>query len=139
VRSATGAHNHRLVGAPDQGAGSSGPETESLAVGRPLGSIQQYPLNITAEGQQVNISTGVVNATVDNSLYSGDNLVVYQVNKVLLPPALFGSSSAHLAQEEGEDAGDVSPDAIASLAAARVAGGGVAAAVLALACVWWGL
>jgi uncharacterized surface protein with fasciclin (FAS1) repeats len=57
----------------------------------------QYPLNITAEGQQVNISTGVVNATVDNSLYSGDNLVVYQVNKVLLPPALFGSSSAHLA------------------------------------------
>jgi hypothetical protein len=39
--SATGAHNHALVGAPDQGAGSSGPpETESLAVGRPLGSIQ---------------------------------------------------------------------------------------------------
>jgi hypothetical protein len=57
----------------------------------------QYPLNITAEGQQVNISTGVVNATVENSLYSGDNLVVYQVNKVLLPPALFGSSSAPLA------------------------------------------
>jgi hypothetical protein len=34
-----------LVGAPDQGAGSSGPpETESLAVGRPLGSIQQFLL-----------------------------------------------------------------------------------------------
>jgi hypothetical protein len=30
-----------LVGAPDQGARSNGPETESLAVGRPLGSIQQ--------------------------------------------------------------------------------------------------
>jgi hypothetical protein len=30
-----------LVGAPDQGAGSGGPpETKSLAVGRPLGSIQ---------------------------------------------------------------------------------------------------
>jgi hypothetical protein len=42
MRSATGAHNHELVSAPDQGAGSSGPpETESLAVGRPLGSIQQ--------------------------------------------------------------------------------------------------
>jgi hypothetical protein len=42
MRSATGTHNHELVGAPDQGAGSSGPpETESLAVGRPLGSIQQ--------------------------------------------------------------------------------------------------
>jgi hypothetical protein len=41
MRSATGAHNQELVDAPDQGAGSSGPpETESLAVGRPLGSIQ---------------------------------------------------------------------------------------------------
>jgi hypothetical protein len=37
MRSATGAHNQELVGAPDQGVGSSGPETESLAVGRPLG------------------------------------------------------------------------------------------------------
>jgi hypothetical protein len=46
VRSATGAHNHELVGAPDQGAGSSGPpETESLAVGRPLGSIQQFSVD----------------------------------------------------------------------------------------------
>jgi hypothetical protein len=41
MRIATEAHNQELVGAPDQGAGSSGPETESLAVGRPLGSIQQ--------------------------------------------------------------------------------------------------
>jgi hypothetical protein len=41
MRSATGTHNQELVSAPDQGAGSSGPpETESLTVGRPLGSIQ---------------------------------------------------------------------------------------------------
>jgi hypothetical protein len=46
MRSATGAHNQELVGAPDQGAGSSGPpETESLAVGRPLGSIQHNYIN----------------------------------------------------------------------------------------------
>lgn len=110
----------------------------------------QYPLNITAEGQQVNISTGVVNATVDNSLFSGDNLVVYQVNKVLLPAALFGSSAPAPApiapvKKKGKtpasvadapDAGDVSPDATASHAAARMAGSGVAAA-LALAGVWW--
>jgi SWI/SNF-related matrix-associated actin-dependent regulator of chromatin subfamily A3 len=45
MRSATGTHNQELVGAPDQGAGSSGPpETESLAVGSPLGSIQQLAL-----------------------------------------------------------------------------------------------
>jgi hypothetical protein len=40
MRSATGVHNQELVGAPDQGVGSSGSETESLAVGRPLESIQ---------------------------------------------------------------------------------------------------
>jgi hypothetical protein len=52
VRSATGAHNQELVGAPDQGAGSGGPpETKSLAVGRPLGQsnshgcgFQDFPL-----------------------------------------------------------------------------------------------
>lgn len=111
----------------------------------------QYPLNITAEGQQVNISTGVVNATVDNSLYSGDNLVVYQVNKVLLPAALFGSSAAPApapiapAKKKGKtpasvadapDSGDVSPDATASHAATRITASGVAGAV-ALAGVWW--
>jgi hypothetical protein len=50
MRSATGAHNQELVGAPDQGAGSSGPETESLAVGRPLGSIQQVLLGKGGHG-----------------------------------------------------------------------------------------
>ncbi|GJN37411.1 hypothetical protein PR202_gb26364 [Eleusine coracana subsp. coracana] len=111
----------------------------------------QYPLNITAEGQQVNISTGVVNATVDNSLYSGDNLVVYQVNKVLLPSALFGSPApapaplapakkkgktpASSVADAPDSTGDASPDATVSVAAGRVTGGGVA--VLALAGVWW--
>jgi uncharacterized surface protein with fasciclin (FAS1) repeats len=110
----------------------------------------QYPLNITAEGQQVNISTGVVNATVDNSLYSGDNLVVYQVSKVLLPPALFGSpapapsplaplkkgKTPKSVADAPDGADDASPDATASLAAPKVTGSGVAAAVLALAGVW---
>jgi hypothetical protein len=41
TRSATGVYNHQLVGAPDQGARSNGPETRSHSVGRPLGSIQQ--------------------------------------------------------------------------------------------------
>jgi hypothetical protein len=43
TRSATGAHNHQLVGAPDQGVRSNGPET-SHAVGHPLRSIQQIKL-----------------------------------------------------------------------------------------------
>ncbi|CAH2041048.1 unnamed protein product [Thlaspi arvense] len=40
---------------------------------------------------QVNISTGVVNATVDNTIYTDSKLAVYQVNQVLLPLSLFGS------------------------------------------------
>ncbi|KAL6848147.1 hypothetical protein ACP4OV_022275 [Aristida adscensionis] len=112
----------------------------------------QYPLNVTSEGQQVNISTGVVNATVDNAIYSGDKLVVYQVNKVLLPLALFGAPApapAPLAPArkkgktpssvaEAPDA-DASPDATASHAAARGTGGGLAAALALAGAVWWGL
>jgi hypothetical protein len=52
VRSATGAHNQELVGAPDQGAGSGGPpETKSLAVGRPLGSIQHSAFTYSKQGE----------------------------------------------------------------------------------------
>uniref|UniRef100_A0ACD5VJH5 Uncharacterized protein n=1 Tax=Avena sativa TaxID=4498 RepID=A0ACD5VJH5_AVESA len=118
----------------------------------------EYPLNVTSMGsQQVNISTGVVNATVDNTLYTGDQLVVYQVSKVLLPMAIAGTPApapAPLAAltpkgkktpavssgadaPEAEASSDVSPAAPARV----VTGGGVAVVhVLALlAWVWWGL
>lgn len=49
----------------------------------------EYPLNITTSGNQVNITTGVVNTTVSNSLYSDGQLAVYQVDQVLLPLAFF--------------------------------------------------
>ncbi|XP_015693691.2 fasciclin-like arabinogalactan protein 11 isoform X1 [Oryza brachyantha] len=114
----------------------------------------QYPLNVTAEGQQVNISTGVVNATVDNTLFTGDNLVVYQVNKVLLPMAIYGTPApapAPLAptKKKGKtpatsvadapEAADATPDATPSLAAARVTAGAGVGVVLALVSVWLGL
>ncbi|KAJ7972416.1 Fasciclin-like arabinogalactan protein [Quillaja saponaria] len=54
----------------------------------------QYPLNVTTSGNQVNITTGVVNATVANTIYSDSQLAVYQVDQVLLPLALFGSPAA---------------------------------------------
>ncbi|PUZ58150.1 hypothetical protein GQ55_5G486800 [Panicum hallii var. hallii] len=136
------------------------PQSQFDTVSNPLrtqagsSSPGEYPLNITSVGgQQVNISTGVVNATVDNTLYSGDNLVVYQVNKVLLPAKLFGTTEAPApaplapAKKKGKtpasvadspEAAEASPDATTSLAAARVTGGRLAAA-LALAAVWWGL
>ncbi|KAK9280064.1 hypothetical protein L1049_013749 [Liquidambar formosana] len=53
-------------------------------------SKYQFPLNVTTAGNQVNVSTGVVNATVDDTIYSDNRLAVYQVDKVLLPMSIFG-------------------------------------------------
>ncbi|XP_040993541.1 fasciclin-like arabinogalactan protein 12 [Juglans microcarpa x Juglans regia] len=49
----------------------------------------EYPLNVTSMGNQVNISTGVVNASVSGTVYSDNRLAVYRVDKVLLPMDLF--------------------------------------------------
>lgn len=38
----------------------------------------------------MNITTGVVDTTVSNTIYSDTQLAVYQVDQVLLPMALFG-------------------------------------------------
>ncbi|XP_040991132.1 fasciclin-like arabinogalactan protein 12 [Juglans microcarpa x Juglans regia] len=48
-----------------------------------------YPLNVTSVGNQVNISTGLVNASVSGTVYSDNQLAVYQVDKVLLPLDIF--------------------------------------------------
>ncbi|KAJ1395956.1 FAS1 domain [Sesbania bispinosa] len=50
----------------------------------------EYPLNVTTSGNQVNVTTGVVDTTVSNTIYTDNQLAVYQVDKVLLPMALFG-------------------------------------------------
>ncbi|KAJ4830164.1 Fasciclin-like arabinogalactan protein 11 [Turnera subulata] len=54
----------------------------------------EFPLNVTTSGNQVNITTGVNTGTVANSIYTDGQLAVYQVDQVLLPLQLFGSSSA---------------------------------------------
>ncbi|KAJ3686701.1 hypothetical protein LUZ61_015865 [Rhynchospora tenuis] len=84
------------------------PTSEFATVSNPLttqaGNSEngEFPLNVTAAGQQVNISTGVVNATVDNSLYSDGQLAVYQVNQVLLPQSIFGAHSPAAAPAPAE-------------------------------------
>lgn len=74
------------------------PQTQFQTVSNPLrtqaGDTSGYPLNVTSSGNQVNITTGVVNATVANSVYSDGQLAVYQVDQVLLPMALFGPTPA---------------------------------------------
>ncbi|XP_076894133.1 fasciclin-like arabinogalactan protein 11 [Bidens hawaiensis] len=59
----------------------------------------KFPLNVTAAGNQVNVTTGVVDTTVSNSIYTDGTLAVYQVDKVLLPMSLFGTPSPAPAPE----------------------------------------
>ncbi|KAL3530587.1 hypothetical protein ACH5RR_009909 [Cinchona calisaya] len=53
-------------------------------------SSARFPLNVTTSGNQVNVSTGVDDATVANTIYTDNQLAVYQVDNVLLPLSLFG-------------------------------------------------
>ncbi|KAJ7947792.1 Fasciclin-like arabinogalactan protein, partial [Quillaja saponaria] len=46
-------------------------------------------LNLTSTGSHVNITTGVVNTTIAGTIYSDNQLAVYQVDKVLLPLDFF--------------------------------------------------
>ncbi|XP_030494114.2 fasciclin-like arabinogalactan protein 11 [Cannabis sativa] len=55
----------------------------------------QYPLNVTTStSNQVNITTGVVNATVSNTVYTDGQLSVFEVDQVLLPLDIFGTATA---------------------------------------------
>lgn len=62
----------------------------------------EFPLNVTTSGNQVNITTGVVNTTVSNSIYSDGQLAVYQVDRVLLPLEFFQSPSPAPSPVAGE-------------------------------------
>ncbi|RZC12721.1 fasciclin-like arabinogalactan protein 12 [Glycine soja] len=53
----------------------------TLASDSPTG----YQLNVTAYGNSVNISTGVVNTTLTGIVYTDKTLAIYHVDKVLIP------------------------------------------------------
>ncbi|KAL6011096.1 Fasciclin-like arabinogalactan protein 12 [Asimina triloba] len=51
----------------------------------------EFPLNITTDdGNSINITTGINNASVSDTVYSDGQLAVYEVDKVLLPLNIFG-------------------------------------------------
>ncbi|PQM37883.1 fasciclin-like arabinogalactan protein 13 [Prunus yedoensis var. nudiflora] len=52
-----------------------------------------YGLNFTGSGNQVNVSSGVVETPINNALRQQFPLAVYQVDKVLLPNDLFGAKA----------------------------------------------
>jgi uncharacterized surface protein with fasciclin (FAS1) repeats len=60
-------------------------------------SAGAFPLNITTAGNQVNISTGLVNTTLGGTVYSDDQLTIYQVTKVLLPLDIFSPKAKKVA------------------------------------------
>ncbi|CAI9778995.1 unnamed protein product [Fraxinus pennsylvanica] len=64
-------------------------QTASNPLRTQVGNDGQFPLNVTATGNQVNITTDMVNAAVANTVYTDNLLAVYQVDKVLLPHGLF--------------------------------------------------
>ncbi|TVU17373.1 hypothetical protein EJB05_33404, partial [Eragrostis curvula] len=117
----------------------------------------KYPLNVTSDGgQQVNVSTGVVNATVDSTVYAGDRLVVYQVSKVLLPWALYGppvpapAPAPVESRKKKKKAGtaeavadapvaDTAEGTTASAAARGVVGDGFGVAAVIMAAIWLGM
>lgn len=51
----------------------------------------EFPLNVTTSGNQVNVSTGINDATLANTIYTDNQLAVYEVDKVLLPLKIFAS------------------------------------------------
>ncbi|XP_004505975.1 fasciclin-like arabinogalactan protein 11 [Cicer arietinum] len=54
----------------------------------------RLPLNVNALGNSVNISTGVVNASIVGVVYSDNKLGIYRLDKVLLPLDFFATTKA---------------------------------------------
>ncbi|CAH8358122.1 unnamed protein product [Eruca vesicaria subsp. sativa] len=64
------------------------------ATGRDGGAV--YGLNFTGQGNQVNVSTGVIETRVSNALRDERPLAVYVVDMVLLPEEMFGKHKISL-------------------------------------------
>ena len=60
-------------------------------------SASEFPLTVITAGNQVNISTGLVNTTLGGTVYSDNQLDIYQVEKVLLPLDIFNPKPKHKA------------------------------------------
>jgi len=114
----------------------------------------QFPLNVTASGNSVNISTGIVNTTVSNTLYTDGQLIVYTVDKVLLPLEIFRPSvapapapskakkmPAAAADEPSSSPGKATADASSAISLKywRKSGGGIVMVAACLSLFWWNL
>ncbi|KAA8516538.1 hypothetical protein F0562_016956 [Nyssa sinensis] len=70
------------------------PLSQFQTVSNPLrtqaGNGPRFPLNVTVNGNSINITTAIVNASLLGTIYTDRQLAVYQVDQVLLPYDIFG-------------------------------------------------
>ncbi|XP_062083550.1 fasciclin-like arabinogalactan protein 12 [Humulus lupulus] len=64
-------------------------QTLSNPVRTQASNTDEFPLNITTQGNWVNISTGLVNTSISSTIYADSQLAIYKVDKVLLPLGIF--------------------------------------------------
>ncbi|PON80379.1 FAS1 domain containing protein [Trema orientale] len=64
-------------------------QTLSNPVRTQASNTDEYPLNITTQGNWVNISTGLVNTSISGTVYADSQLAIYKVDRVLLPLGIF--------------------------------------------------
>ncbi|XP_034695024.1 fasciclin-like arabinogalactan protein 11 [Vitis riparia] len=57
------------------------------------GDTVAFPLNVISDGKQVNMTTGLVNTTVDSTVYSDAQLAVYEIGQVLLSEGVLGGQA----------------------------------------------
>ncbi|KAK1321020.1 Fasciclin-like arabinogalactan protein 6 [Acorus calamus] len=75
------------------------------------GNNGAYTLNVTTTSSQVNVSTGVDETQVSNSIYAKFPLAVYSVDKVLRPYDLFGTKAPAPAPSAADTGKVKAPDA----------------------------
>ncbi|KAG6607183.1 Fasciclin-like arabinogalactan protein 11, partial [Cucurbita argyrosperma subsp. sororia] len=64
-------------------------QTVSNPVITQAGDAYEFPLNVTTSGNSVNVSTGLVNTSISGTVYTDNQLAIYQVDSVLKPIGVF--------------------------------------------------
>ncbi|XP_031389582.1 fasciclin-like arabinogalactan protein 7 [Punica granatum] len=67
----------------------------------------QYGLNFTDDKGTIHLSSGLTNTKVSSSVHSTDPVAVYQIDKILLPEAIFGTDI--LVSDAPAPAPDITP------------------------------
>lgn len=64
-------------------------QTVSNPVRTQAGDAYEFPLNVTTSGNSVNVSSGLTNTSISGTVYSDNQLAVYQIDSVLKPIGIF--------------------------------------------------